>query len=117
VTCALGNLADDATATAQIRVSAQAAGPVTNTASVASAQTDPVPGNNSDDASVRIDPLPSQAPGPGTCAGRTVTIPGSGGADRIVGTIGPDVISGLAGKDRITGAGGDDFICGRAGTT
>ncbi len=49
------------------------------------------------------------------CAGRTATIRGTDGQDRIVGTSGDDVIVGLDGSDRIEGAGGHDVICGGAG--
>ncbi len=49
------------------------------------------------------------------CDGRTPTIVGTSGADRIIGTAGPDVIMGLGGDDQIFGMGGDDVICGGAG--
>ena len=50
-----------------------------------------------------------------TCAGETVTIVGTAGPDRIVGTPRHDVIVGLDGNDRIHGAGGQDVICGGDG--
>lgn len=54
------------------------------------------------------------APAP-TCAGKTATILGTAGPDRIVGTRGDDVIVGLDGNDRIQGGGGHDVICGGDG--
>lgn len=58
---------------------------------------------------------PSPPPPPGTCDGRTATIVGTAGNERIFGTPGPDVISGLGGNDEILGLGGDDVICGGTG--
>jgi hypothetical protein len=52
---------------------------------------------------------------PPPCAGRTVTLAGTAGADALVGTAGSDVISGLGGDDTITGLGGKDFLCGGDG--
>ena len=50
------------------------------------------------------------------CDGRTPTLVGTPGPDRLVGTAGPDVIMGLGGDDQIVGLGGDDVICGGAGS-
>lgn len=50
-----------------------------------------------------------------TCGGRTATIVGDDGNNRIFGTPGPDVIYGGAGRDRIFGGGGADVICGGPG--
>ncbi|GAB3865060.1 hypothetical protein GCM10028801_35070 [Nocardioides maradonensis] len=50
-----------------------------------------------------------------TCAGRTATIVGTDGPDRLTGTPGRDVIVGGAGDDVISGMGGNDLICGGAG--
>jgi uncharacterized delta-60 repeat protein len=49
------------------------------------------------------------------CDGRTPTIMGTAGNDRIFGTSGPDVILGGGGNDWIAGLGGDDAICGNDG--
>ena len=54
------------------------------------------------------------AAGP-TCDGRTPTIVGTEGSDRLTGTPGDDVIAGLGGRDLIAGGAGDDVICGDAG--
>jgi Ca2+-binding RTX toxin-like protein len=51
----------------------------------------------------------------GTCRGRPVTISGSPGNDKLLGTPGPDVIDGGSGDDEIHGLGGDDVICGGNG--
>jgi hypothetical protein len=50
-----------------------------------------------------------------SCGGRTATIVGTNGDDRIIGTNGNDVIAGLGGDDLILGLRGNDIICGNAG--
>jgi Ca2+-binding RTX toxin-like protein len=51
-----------------------------------------------------------------TCFGRSATISGTSGPDRIDGTNGPDVIVTGDGFDEVHGLGGDDRICtGRGG--
>jgi uncharacterized repeat protein (TIGR01451 family) len=54
VTCDVGTLANGATATITIRVTATTAGTITNTATVAGNQTDPRPGNNTDSVTTRV---------------------------------------------------------------
>lgn len=49
------------------------------------------------------------------CGGRTATITGTPGRDRIRGTSGSDVISALGGSDLVRGGGGRDRICGGSG--
>jgi uncharacterized delta-60 repeat protein len=49
------------------------------------------------------------------CAGKTATIVGTGGRDRLKGTRKNDVIVALGGADRISGGGGKDVICGGNG--
>jgi len=60
-------------------------------------------------------PAVAQAPTDGTCDGRTPTIVGTAGDDRLTGTQEADVISGLGGDDTIAGRGGDDVLCGGLG--
>ncbi|HET7389026.1 MAG TPA: calcium-binding protein [Nocardioidaceae bacterium] len=50
------------------------------------------------------------------CHGRSATIVGTSGSDKLVGTSGPDVIVGRGGNDTLRGHGGRDVICGNAGT-
>ncbi|MGH3445123.1 MAG: calcium-binding protein [Nocardioidaceae bacterium] len=50
-----------------------------------------------------------------TCHGRSATIVGTSGRDRLVGTRGPDVILARGGDDRISTGGGDDLICAGPG--
>jgi Ca2+-binding RTX toxin-like protein len=50
-----------------------------------------------------------------SCEGRTATIVGTNGADRISGTDKADVIAGLGGDDVIDGLRGNDLICGGPG--
>jgi Ca2+-binding RTX toxin-like protein len=49
------------------------------------------------------------------CAGRTATIVGTAGADRLTGSPRADVIVSRGGKDLIAGRGGDDTICAGPG--
>jgi hypothetical protein len=51
----------------------------------------------------------------GSCEGKSATIRGTSGDDKLRGTSGPDVIVGLGGDDTIRGRGGNDTICGGAG--
>lgn len=52
---------------------------------------------------------------PPRCFGRSPTIVGTAGGDRLVGTVRKDVIVGLRGNDVILGLGGDDRVCGGRG--
>lgn len=62
------------------------------------------------------DPPPPPPPPPATkCGGKTVTIVGTAGKDRLKGTKRRDVIAGLGGNDVIKGLGGNDILCGGAG--
>ena len=70
------------------------------------------------------DPAPTGTPATGTpglpstterCHGRTATIVGTAGKDRIRGTARADVIVALGGGDIVTGRGGDDTVCAGAG--
>jgi uncharacterized repeat protein (TIGR01451 family) len=59
VTCDLGTLAVDASATVEINVIANKAGTVKNTATAGSSANDPNPDNNSDTTSTTVNPAPS----------------------------------------------------------
>lgn len=52
--------------------------------------------------------------GAAECNGKTVTIPGTSGNDRIFGTTGNDVIATFAGSDIVEPSAGNDTICGGA---
>jgi hypothetical protein len=56
----------------------------------------------------------ASAGGP-TCFGRTATILGGQGSERIRGTSGSDVIVGFGGQDVITSRAGNDLVCGKGG--
>jgi Ca2+-binding RTX toxin-like protein len=49
------------------------------------------------------------------CQGKTATIVGTNGADKLTGTKGPDVIAALGGNDKVSGLKGKDRICGGTG--
>lgn len=49
------------------------------------------------------------------CGGRSATIVGTSGNDRLLGTSGADVIVGRGGRDGIWGYGGNDIICSGGG--
>jgi Ca2+-binding RTX toxin-like protein len=51
-----------------------------------------------------------------TCLGKTATIVGTRGDDRIEGTPGADVIVGRGGRDFVFAADGDDLVCGNDGS-
>ncbi|HRD64030.1 MAG TPA: hypothetical protein PL137_24235, partial [Nocardioides sp.] len=57
-------------------------------------------------------PQPAATP---TCGGRTATIVGTDGKDRLKGTAKADVIVALGGHDVVKGLGGDDVVCGGDG--
>jgi uncharacterized repeat protein (TIGR01451 family) len=70
VTCALGTLAVDSSATITINTTANAEGTITNTASVSSSASDPDPSNNSDPATTTIAPSGGVQTGAGGTAPR-----------------------------------------------
>lgn len=112
VNCTLGTLASGATGSVSIVVRARNEGTAVNTATVsATTPNDPTQGNNQDTEQTVI----RDAPGGPTCAGKTVTILGTEGADTLTGTGKRDVIAGLGGDDLIRGLDGRDVICGGLG--
>lgn len=110
VNCPLGDLAGNASATVDLRVTAAQEGTAVNTATVSSASPDPNEANNED-----VEQTAIQAATPVMCAGQEATIVGTGGADTLAGTGKADVIAGLGGDDTITGLDGRDVICGGRG--
>ncbi len=111
VECALGNLAAGVSASVEIRVRAERAGQATNAASVSGSPADPTSSNDEDSEVTTIqDPAAGAA-----CAGQSVTLLGTAGADTLTGTDKRDVIAGLDGDDVITGLGKGDVICGGLG--
>lgn len=103
VGCALGTLASGASATVVLVTQPQATGPVTNSATVAATETDPVPTDNSATTTTTVTDNPG------------CTITGTPGDDVLPGTPGDDVICGLGGRDVITAGAGDDTVFGGAG--
>ncbi|MCX5206077.1 hypothetical protein OG897_32265 [Streptomyces sp. NBC_00237] len=103
VTCALGTLANGASATVAITAEPTATGTVTATATTTATETDPVPGNNEATQSTTVN----------NANGCTIT--GTSGADTINGTIGDDVICALGGNDTVNADNGHDTVYGGAG--
>lgn len=111
VSCAIGDLAGGATATAEIRVRAQRDGQASATATVSgTGPADPNPANDSSTEATTI-----QNPAPVLCAGQEADIVGTAGDDVLTGTDKADVIVGLDGADTIVGLDGRDTVCGGLG--
>jgi uncharacterized repeat protein (TIGR01451 family) len=110
VNCQLGNLASNANATVELRVTAAREGTVSNTATVSSTSPDPNQANNE-----AVQQTSIQAATPVMCAGKEATIIGTAGADTLTGTDKADVIAGLSGDDTIAGLDGQDILCGGRG--
>jgi Ca2+-binding RTX toxin-like protein len=58
---------------------------------------------------------PSLTATPPACKGKTATIVGTEGPNRLAGTPAADVIAALGGNDKVSGLAGNDTICGGAG--
>ncbi len=107
VTCALGSLAKDASATVTIVVRPSIAGAVTNGAYVTSTSPDLTSDNNGRTVATTVQVL---------CNGLVATVVGTDAANVLSGTAGNDVIAAFGGDDTISGSGGDDTICTGAGS-
>ena len=117
--CAIGTLETGAgakvsSATITLNVTPRRAGTITNTASVAGDQGDPVSANNQASVTTKV-VAKAPVPGGATCRGVAATIVGTAGSDSLVGTGGRDVIVALGGNDRIVSSAGRDLICAGAG--
>jgi uncharacterized repeat protein (TIGR01451 family) len=114
VTCNLGQVDADTTATVTIVVKTNKAGTLSNTASVTSPE-DLVLENNSATATTTVSKPPAKPKKPKKPKGRpscaAPTIAGTPGDDVITGTSRGDVIVTLAGNDRVFAGGGGDLIC------
>jgi Ca2+-binding RTX toxin-like protein len=102
-TCAVGDLARDATATITMTVEPQARGTVTASATVLGTPADPVAANN---AAVRTTTVGN---------GLGCTIVGTAGNNVLIGSPGNDVICPLGGNDVVLAAGGNDIVHGGSG--
>lgn len=105
-------------ATLSLKVIPSKEGPLSNTASVAGDQSDPVSTNNQSTATTEVvaqGKAPTPSPGGATCRGVPATIVGTTGADNLVGSGGRDVIVALGGNDTIVSLGGRDLICAGSG--
>lgn len=111
VSCALGSLATQASATVELIVIPRKAGQIVNEATVSGADPDPVAANNADTETTTV----IEAPPAPTCNGQTATVVGTDGDDVLVGTEKKDVIVALGGDDAVRGLGGADVICTASG--
>jgi uncharacterized repeat protein (TIGR01451 family) len=112
VTCALGTIAAGATASVEVAVVPKADGQLVNSATVTSADDDPLPANDTDTEATTV----VAAPAPPTCGGAEATIVGTEGDDSLLGTEKRDVIAALGGDDRVVALGGKDVVCGFGGS-
>jgi uncharacterized repeat protein (TIGR01451 family) len=113
VTCELGTVTTTVDRTITIRTSVKKkSGEMTNSASVGSDVSDPMPQNNLDSELTRI----AKPAAPPTCAGKPATIIGTAGPDTLVGTEGDDVIRAFSGDDLVFGNRGGDLICAGLGS-
>jgi uncharacterized repeat protein (TIGR01451 family) len=114
VTCDLGQVDADTTATVTIVVKTKKAGTLSNTASVTSPE-DIVLANNSATATTTVSKAPAKPKkpkkpkGPPSCAAPTIA--GTAGDDVITGTSRGDVIVTFTGNDQVFAGGGSDLIC------
>ena len=60
-------------------------------------------------------PMQGASAAPSQCQGETVTISGTSGDDKIIGTEGRDVIHAGGGNDAVRGRDGNDVLCGGGG--
>ena len=102
ITCSLGIIPANGSATIVVRVEPNATGTIGATATATSAQPDPT-GPNQAIAGTTVD------------NGHGCTIIGTPGNDSIFGTNGADVICALGGDDAVSGGNGDDVIYAGSG--
>jgi uncharacterized repeat protein (TIGR01451 family) len=118
LTCQLGDVADDESATVTIVVKPIAEGTVANTVTVAGSSPDTNPANNLSTATTTVSAdaqTPGGGPGGGGSGGgglAACTIMGTSLADKLTGTQQNDVICGLDGNDLLRGLGGKDALIG-----
>ena len=111
VTCELGELASDASATVTITVRPRKGGLITNEAEVESEVEDPQSANNRDAENTTV----TEPPGRATCKKRPATIEGTDSGETLTGTDGRDVILARGGDDQINAGGGKDVVCAGGG--
>jgi uncharacterized repeat protein (TIGR01451 family) len=111
INCELGTIQNGGSATVTIRVKPKKAQQYVNTASVKSADTDPVSANDTDTETTTV-----VEPGPApTCNGQEADFIGTTGADTLTGTNKADVFVAKGGNDTILGLGGNDLVCAAGG--
>jgi uncharacterized repeat protein (TIGR01451 family) len=113
VTCNLGTVLTNTTATVTIVVKAKKAGTASNTATVTSPEDTSATNNADTETTVINKKAAANKKGKASCA--TPTITGTLGDDVLVGTAGADVIVAFTGNDQVFSGGGKDLICAGAG--
>jgi uncharacterized repeat protein (TIGR01451 family) len=114
VTCELGTVLTNTTATVTIVVKASRAGTASNTATEASPE-DTSATNNADTETTVINKKPAKKKKKGKASCATPTITGTPGDDVLVGTPAADTIVSLSGNDQVFSGGGKDLICAGLG--
>lgn len=115
VTCELGELANDASASVRIEVRPRKDGSITNTASVESDVEDPQTANNEESETTTVTEAPKKPPKGAECRNRRATIVGTSAGETLTGTDGRDVIKAGGGDDRVNAGGGNDVVCAGGG--
>ena len=111
ISCTLGTIQNGGSATVTIRVKPKRAQQYVNSASVSSADTDPVSANNTDTETTTV---VEAGPAP-TCHGQEADVIGTAGDDSLTGTNKADVFVAMGGNDTILGLGGNDLVCAAGG--
>ena len=119
VTCDLGTLAANNTATVTVVVKPKRDGTITNTATVSHNAADANAANNTATESTTVSKPPTtpgggnkgKGPKKGRASCAAPTIVGTAGDDVLNGTSGADVIVAFTGNDQVFAGGGNDLIC------
>jgi len=111
VTCDLGTVAANTTATVTIVVRASKSGTASNTATETSPEDTATTNNNSDTETTLINKKPAKPKKKGKASCAAPTIIGTAGDDVIAGTSAADVIVTFTGNDQVFSGGGKDLIC------
>jgi len=116
VTCELGTLAEQTSATVTIVVKTKKSGTISNTATVTTDVIDSVASNNASTATTTVTKpvkAPKKPKAQATCTAPTIV--GTTGPDVVNGTSHADVIATFGGNDQVFAGNGKDLVCAGAG--